>query len=103
MRLLHAEKPWDHDAFFDYVDRWMFEKDNVFIQKIKQATGENFDHDWSKQGFAWPDDNFVNEMWHEYRAAPGMPPTDGWTKQHDDSYYKNAIAKELKSPNERGR
>ncbi len=99
LRLLHDEKTWDHDAFFDYVDRWMYEKDDAFIQKIKAATGENFDHDWAKQGFAWPDDNFVNEMWHEYRAAPGMPSTDGWTKQHDDSYYKNAIAKELKRPN----
>jgi hypothetical protein len=99
LRLLHAEKAWNHDPFLDYVDRWMYEKDDDFIQKIKAATGGNFDHDWSKQGFAWPDDNFVNEMWHEYRAGPGMPPTNGWTKQHDDSYYKNAIAKELKRPN----
>ena len=25
LHLLHAEKVWDHDAFFDYVDRWMYE------------------------------------------------------------------------------
>jgi len=29
----------------------------------------------------------------KYRAAPGMPPTDGWKKQHDDIYLKNAIEK----------
>ena len=29
----------------------------------------------------------------KYRAAPGMPPTDGWKKPHDDSYLKNAIEK----------
>ena len=27
LRLMHAEKAWNHDAFFDYVDRWMFEND----------------------------------------------------------------------------
>ena len=27
LRLMHAEKAWGHDAFFDYVDRWMFEND----------------------------------------------------------------------------
>jgi hypothetical protein len=42
-------------------------------------------------------------MWAKYRAGPGMPPTDGWKQQHDDSYYKNAIAKEPKGPAQRGR
>lgn len=54
------------------------------------------------EGNAAPGDrcweNFVNEMWAKYRAGPGMPPTDGWKQPHDDSYYRNAIAKELKSP-----
>jgi hypothetical protein len=27
-----------------------------------------------------------------------MPPTDGWTKPHDETYYKTAIEKELKAP-----
>ena len=30
LRLMHAEKAWNHDAFFDYVDRWMFENDAEF-------------------------------------------------------------------------
>ena len=25
LRLMHAEPTWDDNAFFDYVDRWMFE------------------------------------------------------------------------------
>jgi hypothetical protein len=31
-------------------------------------------------------------MWAKYRTMPGMPPTDGWEKAHDDSYYRNAIS-----------
>ncbi len=100
LRLLHAEEPWDHDAFFDYVDRWMCQPDTAALATFK-ALGQDYNHTWSSQGNAWPDDNFVNEMWTTYRAASGMPPTDGWTKQHDESYYKNAIAKELKSAAER--
>ena len=26
LHLLHAEKAWDHDPFFDYVDRWMYKE-----------------------------------------------------------------------------
>ena len=53
IRLLHAEKAWNHDAFLDYVDRWMYEKDDTFIQTIKTATGGDFNHPWSRQGLAW--------------------------------------------------
>jgi len=84
LRLLRAEKAWNHDPFFDYVDRWMYQTD----EKL------------SPQDRCW--ENFVNEMWAKYRAAPGMPPTDGWKNQHDDSYYRNAIAKQLKASPERG-
>ena len=103
IRLLHAEKAWDHDPFLDYVDRWMYEKDDNFIQTLKAATGGDYNHPWSRQGLAWVDDDFVTEMWQKYRAAPGMPPTDGWKQQHDETYYRNAIEKELKGPNQRGR
>lgn len=33
-RLMHAEKLWDHDAFFAYVDRWMTEDDAPFWEAI---------------------------------------------------------------------
>jgi hypothetical protein len=90
LRLMHAEKAWDHDAFFDYVDRWMYEDDAAFVKTIKEATGRDHDHDWSRQGQAW--DAFVNEMWAKHR--PALPaPTDGWKRQHDDAYYRTAITK----------
>ena len=38
---MHAEKAWNHDAFFDYVDRWMFENDAGFVKTLKQATGKD--------------------------------------------------------------
>ena len=101
LHFLRAEKTWDHDAFFDYVDRWMYEKDDPFTQAIKAATGASYEDYWDRQGRC-PED-FVNEMWAQYRAGPGMPPIDGWKQQHDDTYYRTAIAKELKSPRQRGR
>ncbi len=102
LRLLHAEQVWDHDAFFDYVDRWMYEKDDGFRQTIKAATGVDYPGmDWCWQGQC--PDGFVTEMWAKHRTGTGMPPTDGWKQQHDESYYKNAIAKELKGPVARGR
>ncbi|HEV7927280.1 MAG TPA: hypothetical protein VGR14_18145 [Verrucomicrobiae bacterium] len=89
LRLLHAEKIWHHDPFFDYVDRWMYEDDSEFVKTIKAATGRDVDHDWSRQGQSW--EPFVNEMWSRYRTK--LPaPTDGWKQQHDDSYYRAALA-----------
>jgi hypothetical protein len=88
LRLMHAEATWNHEAFFDYVDRWMFEDDSAFVKTIKSATGHDHDHDWSRQGQAW--DAFVNEMWAKYRST--LPaPIDGWNKPHDANYYQNAI------------
>jgi hypothetical protein len=89
LRLLHAERAWGHDAFFDYVDRWMYEDDAAFVKTIKKATGRDHDKEWARQGQAW--DAFVNEMWAKHR--PTLPaPTDGWKRQHDDAYYRAAIA-----------
>jgi len=91
LRLMHAEGSWNHDAFFDYVDRWMYEDDSQFVKTIKAATGKDFDKDWARQGQTW--DKFADEMWIKYRAT--LPaPTDGWSKPHDETYYQNAIAKD---------
>ena len=88
LRLMHAEPAWNHEAFFDYVDRWMFEDDSSAVKTIKEATGHDHDHDWSRQGQAW--DAFVNEMWAKHRASLSAA-TVGWRKPHDDSYYHNAV------------
>ncbi len=34
LRTMKLEKAWNHDAFFDYVDRWMFEDDKPFRIEI---------------------------------------------------------------------
>jgi len=47
LHLMHAENAWNHDAFFDYVDRWMFEDDSAFVKTIKDATGREHAPVWS--------------------------------------------------------
>jgi len=90
LRLMHAENAWCHDAFFDYVDRWMYEDDAAFVKTIKEATGRDHDKEWARQGQAW--DAFVNEMWARHR--PTLPaPTDGWKQKRDDAYYRTAAEK----------
>jgi len=90
LHMMKAEKTWNHDAFFDYCDRWMFEDE----APILKAAGQPAQPEWASERQTW--EPFVNEMWAKYRAGPGMPPTDGWKKQHDDSYLKNAIEKAKK-------
>jgi len=90
LRLMQAEQAWGHDAFFDYVDRWMYEDDAAFVKTIREATGRDHDKEWARQGQAW--DAFVNEMWEKHRPMLERP-TDGWKQQHDDSYYRAAMAK----------
>ncbi|MGD0114199.1 MAG: hypothetical protein ABSD48_20255 [Armatimonadota bacterium] len=89
LHLMKAETAWDHPAFFDYVDRWMYESDAQFVQAVKDATGHDFSDDWERQGQAY--DAFLNEMWAAHRSDRGLPPTDGWKQQHDDSYYRHAV------------
>jgi len=93
LRLLRAEKAWGHDAFFDYVDRWMYEKDDAIIRTLQEVTGKDYDHEWTRQGFAW--DAFAGEMWAKHRATLEAP-TDGWKQKHDDSAYREAIEKMLR-------
>jgi hypothetical protein len=96
LRLMRAEKAWAHDAFFDYVDRWMYEDDSAFVKTIKEATGNDHDKEWARQGQAW--DAFVNEMWAKHRPALSAP-IDGWKHPHDDSYYQGSIRKSERSLN----
>jgi hypothetical protein len=91
LHLMKAEAAWAHPAFFDYVDRWVYEDDAEFVKTVKEATGQDYSADWARQGQAW--DEFVNEMWAAHRTDPGLPPTDGWKKQHDESYYRRAVEK----------
>ena len=79
---MHAEDLWNHQQFFDYVDRWMTENDAPAVATIKSATGLDYSADWERQGQAW--DPFVDDMWAKYRnnlpqtgvTPPGGSPLD---------------------------
>ncbi len=89
LRLMHAEKFWNHAPFFDYVDRWMYQNDAEFVKTMKSATGKDYGQDWDRQGQC--SDPFANEMWFKHRGE--LPaPADGWKQPHDDSYYRAAVA-----------
>jgi len=80
IRMLKAEKQWNHDAFFDYCDRWMYEDDKEFrpvIGKYFPKLNITDDQKWACQGQAW--EKFVTEMWKKYRPTVDGP-TDGWKK-----------------------
>ncbi|MBN2192471.1 MAG: hypothetical protein JW751_06610 [Polyangiaceae bacterium] len=66
LRMLHAEAEWSHDAWFDYVDRWMTEDDTDAVAVILTETGEDYSADWARQGQCW--DEFVENMWAQYRT-----------------------------------
>ena len=93
LRFLHAEEAWGHDAFFDYVDRWMYEDESAIVKAIKEATGKDHSREWSRHGWAWQEkEAFVKEMWTKHRPTL-QAPTDGWKQKRDDSYYRTAIEK----------
>lgn len=76
MRIMHMEKPWDHDAFLAYADRWMTEDDGPIQEKIKKA----FAAEGAKVVTPFPRYNtqgytmsaFVKGMWTAYRN--NLPP-----------------------------
>ncbi|MGA2659873.1 MAG: hypothetical protein ABSH34_20410 [Verrucomicrobiota bacterium] len=101
LRTMKLEKTWNHDAFFDYVDRWMFEDDKPFRIEIAKYCRPPYSKDvylddskdWFHEGYA--DQPWVKQLWSQYR--PLCPaPTDGWKQKHDDSYYLSAIEKQRK-------
>ena len=63
--IMNAKTFWNHDAFFDYVDRWMNENDSAAVRIIKQVTGFDYSADWERQGQCW--DLFVEKIWKSYR------------------------------------
>jgi hypothetical protein len=77
MRILKLEPEWNHDAFFDYVDRWMTEDDKPVRAEIyKKTHDKNMINDtkvWCHEGYTG--DEWIKAVWEKYRTAPGMPPT----------------------------
>jgi hypothetical protein len=84
-RLMNAEGIWDHDAFFDYVDRWM-SPDEKCTAKIAIAGSGNR---------APTPDLFVAQMWTAYRqkAKPAQPARDRlkwvWVDANSGRFVEN--------------
>jgi hypothetical protein len=57
-RLLGAKKSWNHDAFFDYVDRWVAESSTGGLFKKASMKLEPYSPFFSK---------FIKAMWDAYR------------------------------------
>ncbi len=83
--MLHAEKHWNHDAFFAYCDRWMTEDDTQAVAQIKEARGWDYSANWARQGSTW--DPFVKAMWQRYRN--NLPPAaDGHRDPKDTETWR---------------
>jgi hypothetical protein len=84
VRLLEAIEIWNHDAFFDYVDRWMAQEDpysqNRGSQRRPRQEGSTYDP-------------FVDAMWHAYRktapeqAMAGNPRKFVWQGQREEGVW----------------
>jgi hypothetical protein len=85
IRILGLEKQWNHDAFLDYVDRWMYEDDTpirtVVGKEFGNATLLDASKTWNQQGNAG--DAWVKPAWNAYRSL-SKAPTDGWKKDHGE-------------------
>jgi hypothetical protein len=66
---MHAENLWDHDAYFDYVDRWMMEDDTELMGEMVRQLGENYQHIPLIRNYPQKKtiDIFVDNMWSKYR------------------------------------
>ena len=75
-RLMHAEKIWNYDAFFAYVDRWMYE-DDPDVEIFQEMTTAFKVHGWGSGLYKEGDilEKWVGDMWAKYRYSPGMPPS----------------------------
>jgi hypothetical protein len=88
LRILKLEKQWDHDPFFDYMDRWMYEEDSLerrkeIVRCFPKASAllDDVKGDISIQGNVHWCGAWVKPYWDKYRTMEGMPPTDGWKRR----------------------
>ena len=65
VRLLRAEQVWNHEAFFVYVDRWMYENDEEAMAKIRQS---HSNYGGMRQG-STHFDPWIDAMWKAHRTT----------------------------------
>lgn len=75
-RMMKAETVWDHDPFFAYVDRWMYEDDTKAIEEMGKAYPGRFGPGGIRQG-STHFDPWIDAMWKAYRTTLDAP-TDAW-------------------------
>jgi hypothetical protein len=75
-RLMGAIELWGHNAFFDYVDRWMTQDDSKEVELLEAEFPEEHDESIAgtrpiiaseRQGYGRPSP-FVRNMWNAYRG-----------------------------------
>lgn len=76
IRLMKAEKTWDHDAFFAYVDRWMYEDDTKALEEMAKVYPGRFKLSGIRQGSTYFDP-WIDAMWTAYRTTLDAP-VDAW-------------------------
>ncbi|MEX0887732.1 MAG: hypothetical protein WD009_14975 [Phycisphaeraceae bacterium] len=74
VRLLEAERVWDHAAFFAYVDRWMTEDDGPFLDAMQEQINSR---PGIRQGTT-EFDPFVDDMWAMYRGTIEPAADETW-------------------------
>ena len=85
LRILNLEQQWNHDPFFDYVDRWMTEDDTEHRKVLHSFNGDanliNPEKVWCHQGYTG--DRWVKSAWEAHRSV-SKAPTDGWKKERPE-------------------
>ena len=80
VHLMKAEKVWDYDAFFAYMDRWMYEDDSEAVKSIKIALGVAYGHRAGSHRL----DAFTDEMWANCRQIVGIAPVAVFQKEIEE-------------------
>ena len=68
-------------------------------EMLQRLGFRSFAYDWRAEHVPTFDAELeaLKQLWDQDRPLCSAP-TDGWKQKHDDSYYRNAVAKQRKQP-----
>jgi hypothetical protein len=73
---MRAEKYWNHDPFFTYVDRWMEGEDIHATARVVLDAAKAAGKDWGEWTLRQDrTSTFMQQMWDKYRR--NLPPELG--------------------------